>query len=75
MGAKQLRIRYKKINGFIKNHNEIRHLVFFDCDWFDKVCDRMKYLISEKGDRMKYLISEKGGITDSINHDFGKLNC
>ena len=64
MGAKQLRIRYKKINGFIKNHNKIRHLVFFDCDWFDKVCDRMKHLISEKG-----------GITDSINHDFGKLNC
>ena len=34
MGAKPLRIRYNKIDGFIKIHNKIRYLVLFDekCD-------------------------------------------
>ena len=29
---------------------------------FDKICDKIKYLISKKS-----------GITDSINHNFGKI--
>ena len=56
--AKPLRIRYNKIDGFIKIHNKIRYLVLFD-EWCDKVYDRIKYLISKKS-----------GITDSINHNF-----
>ena len=40
-------------------HNGIRYLVLFDYGWFNKTCDTIKYLISEKGD-----------ITDSINHNF-----
>ena len=43
--AKPLRIRYDKIDGFIKIHNKIRYLVLFD--WCDKVYDRIKHLISE----------------------------
>ena len=43
--AKPLLIRYDKIDGFIKIHNKIRYLVLFD--WFDKVYDRIKHLISE----------------------------
>ena len=31
-----------------KEKFEIRYLVIFDCGWFDKICDRIKYLISEK---------------------------
>ena len=43
-GAKSLRIRYDKVDGFIKIHNKIlRYLV-----WCDKICDRVKYLISKK---------------------------
>ena len=45
--AKLLRIRYDKIDGFIKIHNKIRHLVLFD-DWCDSICDRIKYLIRKK---------------------------
>ena len=37
---------------------KIRYLVLFD-DWCDKICDRIKYLISEKS-----------GIENSINHNF-----
>ena len=47
MGAKPLRIKYNKIDGFIKTHNKIRYLVLFD-EWCDKICHRIKYLISKK---------------------------
>ena len=58
-----MRIRFNKINGFIIIHNGIRCLVLFDYGWCDKICDRINY----------YLISEKSGITDSVNHNFGKI--
>ena len=38
--------RFNKIDGFISG--EIRHLVLFDYGWFDKICDWVKRLISEK---------------------------
>ena len=60
--AKPLHIRFTKIDGFIKTHNGIWCLVLFDYGWFDKICDRIKYLMSEKS-----------GITYSINHKFGKI--
>ena len=36
-GAKQLRIRYDRIDGFIKIRNKIRYLVVFD-GWCNKLC-------------------------------------
>ena len=56
-----MRIRYDEIDGFIKIHNKARYLVLFD-EWCDKICDRIKYLISKNI-----------GITDSINHNFGRI--
>ena len=41
---------------------EIKYLVLINNGLFDKICDRSKYLISEKN-----------GITDSINHHFRKI--
>ena len=61
MGAKSLCIWFDKIVGFIKTHNGIKSLVLFDYLWFDKICERVKNLISEKS-----------GIRDSINHNFQK---
>ena len=58
-----MRIRFYKIDGFIIIlDGKAKHLVLFDYGLFDKICDKIKYIISEKG-----------GITDSINHDFGKI--
>ena len=48
--------KYDEADGFI------RHLALFDCGWFDKICDRIKYLINEKS-----------GIKDSINHNFARI--
>ena len=63
MGPKPLRISLDKIDGFIRVFGgEFRHLVLFDNGFFDKIWEKIKYLIIEKC-----------GITDSINHNFGKI--
>ena len=62
-GPKALRIRFDKIDGFIRvRGGEFRYLVLFDHGLFDKIFDKIKYLICEKS-----------GITESINHNFGKI--
>ena len=63
MSAKTLRIRFDEIDRFIKIHDGTRYLVLFAYGWFDKICNRFKYLISEK----------KKGIIDSINHNFARI--
>ena len=40
----------------------MRHLVLLDLGLFDNICDKVKYLISDKS-----------GITDSIDHSFGEI--
>ena len=43
-------------------YGEFRYLVLFDHEVFDKICDKIKYLINEKS-----------GIADSITHNFGAI--
>ena len=63
MGPKPLSIRFDNIDGFIRVcGSKFRHLVLFDNGLLDKICDKIKYLISEKS-----------GITDSINHNFEEI--
>ena len=57
-----MRIWFDKIDGYIKIHDKIRYLVLFDYGYCEKICDKIKYLISEKS-----------GITDSINHNFARI--
>ena len=57
-----MRLKFDKIVGFIKVHDQIRYLVLFDYSY----CD-------ENFDKIKYLISKKSGITDSINHHFPRI--
>ena len=61
-GAKPICIRFDKIDVLIKIHNKIKYLVLFDCSYCDKICGTIKYLISEKS-----------GITNSVNHNFGRI--
>ena len=42
MGSKPLRIRFDKIGGFIKIHDEIRYLVILDYEEYDKIYDRIR---------------------------------
>ena len=51
------------MHGFIRVcGGEFRHLVLFDHELFAKICDKIKYLISEKND-----------MKNSINHNFGNI--
>ena len=46
---KPLSIRFDKIDGFIISlDGKIKHLVLFDYGLRDKICDKIKYLISKK---------------------------
>ena len=58
-----MRIRFNKIDGFVRvRGGKFRHLVLFDYGLFDKICDKIQYLMSEKS-----------GVTDRINHSFTKI--
>ena len=48
MGSKPLRIMLNQIDVFIKIYNGIRYLVLFDYGWCNKICNRIKYLITKK---------------------------
>ena len=43
-----MRIRFDKIDGFIKIHDKVGYLVLFDYSYCDKISDNVKHLISEK---------------------------
>ena len=58
-----MHIRFFKIDEYIRVcGGEFRYSLLFDHGLFDKICDKIKYLISKKI-----------GITDSINHNFRKI--
>ena len=62
-GPKPLRIRFHKIDGFIRvRGREFKPFVLFNNGLFDKICDKIKYLISEES-----------SIADSINHKSGEI--
>ena len=62
MGAPPLRIRFNKINGFIKIFDGTKYLVLISPERYVAVYDRTRYLISEKN-----------GITYNISHNFTKI--
>ena len=62
-GQKPLCIRFDKIDGLaISLDGKIKHLILFDYVLFNSICDKIKYLTRKKS-----------GITNSINHNFGKI--
>ena len=45
MGAKRLRIRFNKIDGFVKIYDGIRYLVLYDYKRYNTINDRIRYFI------------------------------
>ena len=62
IGLEPVRIKFNKIEGFIKIRDKIRYLVSFNYSCCDKMCHEIKYLLSEKG-----------SIADSINQNFARI--
>ena len=48
MGARPLRIRFYKIDGFIKNYDGTKYLILFGLERYDAIYDWIKYIISEQ---------------------------
>ena len=48
IGAKPLRIRFDKVDGFIKDYNGTRYLVLFGPEKYDAIYNRIRYLIGQK---------------------------
>ena len=62
MGTKPLRVRFQKVDGFIKVFDGTRHLVLFGTERYDAI-----------DDRIRYLISQKSGITYIVDHNFARI--
>ena len=60
-GTKPFRIRFEKIDGFIRIYDGTRYLTFFGSEKYDDIYDRIRYLISLKS-----------GITYIFSHYFAK---
>ena len=62
-GPKPFCIKFNKIDGFIISlDGKIKHLVLFDYGLSDEICDKIKYLISQKS-----------ATTNRINYNFEKI--
>ena len=62
IGAKPLRIRFDKIDGFIKVYDGTRYLVLFVGEKYDFIYNRIRYLIQVKR-----------CIMDFISHNYVKI--
>ena len=62
IGAKTLRIRRDKVDGTVKVDNGTRYLVLFDPEKYDAICNRIRYLISQKS-----------GITYVFSHNYARI--
>ena len=62
IGAKPLRIRFDKKDGFIRIHNRIRYLLLSTAEKYDLIYNKIRYLIGLKS-----------GITYVISHNHAKI--
>ena len=60
--AKPLRIRFSKIDGFVRVYDGTRYLVLFRSEKYDFIYNRIRYIISVKS-----------GITYVISYNYAKI--
>ena len=60
IGAKPLRIRFDKVDEFIRVYDRTRYLALFGPEEYDAIYNRIRYLISQKsGINMFFLTIKK----------------
>ena len=64
MGAKPLRIRFDKVNGFIRAYDGIRYLVLFGDEKYDFIYNTIRYFIGVKS-----------GIAYVTSHNYAKIKA
>ena len=60
--AKPLRIRFNKIDGFVRVYDGTTYLVLFQSEKYDSIYNRIRYIISVKS-----------GITYVISYNYAKI--
>ena len=60
--SKPLRVRFNKIDGFIRVYDRSRYFVLFGSETYNSIYDRIRYLASVKS-----------GITYIISHNYAKI--
>ena len=56
IGTKPLRVRFDKINGFIRFYDGIIYLTLFGSEKYDAIYNRIRYLISLKSSSITYIL-------------------
>ena len=62
IGAKPLRIRFDKVDGFIRIYDRTRYLVLFGTEKYNAIFNRIRYIIGAKG-----------GITYVFSHNYARI--
>ena len=62
IGTRPLRIRFNKVDGFIRVYDGTRYLVLFGAEKDDAIYNRIKYFISQKS-----------GITYVFSHNYARI--
>ena len=60
--AKPLRIRFDKVDGFVRDYDGTRYLVLFGPEKYDAIYNRIRYFLSQKG-----------SITYFISHNYARI--
>ena len=56
IGTKPLRVRFDKIDGFIRFYDGITYLTLFGSEKYDAIYNRIRYLISLKSSSITYIL-------------------
>ena len=73
IGAKPLRIRFDKVDGFIRVYDGNRYVVSFGPEIYGAIYNRLRYLISQKMLCLKYaVLGQKTFMTNKITFKMTK---
>ena len=64
IGAKPLRIRFDKVDGFIKDYNGTRYIVLFGLEECDVIYNGIRYLVRQKS-----------GIKNVFDYNYAKIKA
>ena len=67
--AKPLRIRFDKVDGFVRDYDGTRYLVLFGPEKYDAIYNRIRYFLSQKGS-ITYVISHNYARIKVDSYDF-----
>ena len=56
IGAQKLQVKFNKIDEFIRTYDGDRYLVLFGLEKYDVICNRIRYIVSQKSSIICFLL-------------------